>query len=142
MKFAAFTLIVSSCVTVAIASETAPGKVPPIAPKVNEVLIAAVPVWSIHEQLKQCMKDAAATLTGNAAIGVRVAAAHAFFSPDAGYVLRADFRRDDVSPPLVNRIVCWQNGQLIVSRISAPPLRSIDAERPLAVPEPYRPRQN
>jgi hypothetical protein len=131
----------SYVVAAGTASERVPGKVPPIAPAANEIPVAGVAVWSIHQELQQCMKDAATTLTGVAhnALHARIGEAHAFVNPVWGYVLRADFTREDVSPPLINRIICWRDGQIIVSRVSTPPLPSVESERPVAVPQ-KRPR--
>jgi hypothetical protein len=136
-------LLAPSRLCAAALDESNSVKVPPIVPAADEKPILGVPAWSINEELRQCMSDAAAVLKeqAHAELHARIAPAHAYYSPESGYILRADFTRDDVSAPLINRIVCWQNGQLIVSSVSAPPLPSEESERPLAVPQLDPPRQ-
>jgi len=122
-----------------LASKTAMGepapRIPPIVPASDEVPIRSVPVFSLNQELQQCIKGAAAVLIDEAhsSLHARVGETHAFFNQQTGYVLRADFIRDDVPPPLINRIVCWPNGQLIVLRLSVPGL--VSAGQPLAVPQ-------
>ena len=82
-----------------------------------------------------------AMLTGEAPATshVRVGAAHTFFSPQWGYLLRADFTRDEIAAPSVNRIVCWENGQLIATKLSVMALDSAGAPPPMAVPGAHHP---
>jgi len=109
---------------------------PPIVPGADEMAIRAVAVLSIHVELDQCIKDAAAILTSQAhsALNAHIDSVHTYLSQSLGYIVRADFTRNGVSPPLVNRIICWQDGQLIVWRVPPPPLPASDNERLLAVP--------
>ena len=120
----------------ATAEPTDAGKLPPIVPASGELPIRGVPAYPIHLELEQCLKDAEALLGGeNGTLHVRMGTAQRFSSPDLGFILRADFTRDDVLPPLINRVVCWHTGQLIASRISAPPLSPEQADKALAVPQ-------
>lgn len=118
-----------------LAEEGNAGKVPAVTPAENELPIRGVAAFSIHRELDQCLKDASALLAegSGGALHAQVGPAHTFFSQEIGYILRADFTRDDVSPPLINRIVCWHTGQLIASRISAPPLAA-ESRKVIAVP--------
>lgn len=122
------------------AEELSAGKIPPIVPAMDEMPIRGVPVFTIHQELQQCLKDATTFLNGGAP-NARIGTTLIFSSQSAGYILRADFSRDDVSPPLINRIVCWHTGQLIASRISAPPLPSEQSEKALAVPHAFPQRK-
>jgi len=139
---AALALLIGICSHAGAAEKPDPAKAPPIIPATDEVPILGIPAFSIHQELERCLSDAA-TLLGkeNDALHVRIGTPQRFYSPTAGFVLRADFTRDDVLPPLINRIVCWHTGQLIASRISAPPLSAKEREKTLAVPH-ANPHQN
>jgi hypothetical protein len=110
------------------------GTIPTIAPTTDETPVRAVAVWSLNQDLQHCMEDATAVLA-RASLHASVGPIHTYFSPRSGYILRADFTRDGVSPPLTNRIICWQDGQMIVSRIAVPGLDSGTQPPPLAVPQ-------
>jgi hypothetical protein len=138
----ALALLVSCQSYASSADESKVGKVPPIVPATDEIPVRGVPAFSIHLELEQCLKDAAALLgREDSTLHVHIGASQAFYSHDSGFVLRADFTRDDVSAPLINRIVCWQNGQLIALRLSAPPLSPELSKKAIAVPQAI-PRQN
>jgi hypothetical protein len=135
-------LILSQANTVA-ADQAKPVKAPPIVPAMDELPVRGVPLFNIHQELDQCVKDATALLGGKSAgpVHVQIGMPQTFFSQDLGYILRADFTRDDVRPPLINRIVCWHSGELIVSRISAPALSPDEPQKAIAVPS-ANPLQN
>ena len=138
----ALALLVSCQSYAAAGDESNTGKVPPIVPATDEIPVRGVPAFSIHLELEQCLKDAAAFLgREDSTLHVHIGTSQAFYSPDSGFVLRADFTRDDVSAPLTNRIVCWHTGQLIASRISAPPLSPELSKKAIAVPQ-ANPGQN
>lgn len=105
--------------------------VPPLAPAADEVFIRAVPVWSIHLQLNGCLESAERLLAdpAHAALHARVSDPVITLNQKWGYLLRADFTRDDVAPPIVNRILCWTDGQTIASKLSMPPLSSFTSSR-------------
>lgn len=115
--------------------------VPPLSPAADEVLILAVPVWSLHLQLNECLQAAERLLAdpAHAALHARVGDPVITLNQKWGYLLRADFTRDDVAPPSVNRILCWVDGQIIVSKLSVSSLASFTSSRqPLAVPGAVR----
>ena len=137
----ALALFIACQVRSAVAEDSNQSSVPPIVPAADEIPILGVPAFSIHQELEQCLKDAADLLGGEAGtLHLRIGTAQRFYSPRSGFVLRADFTRDDVPPPLINRIVCWHTGQLIASRISAPPLSRKRSEKALAVPHAHPPQ--
>jgi hypothetical protein len=109
---------------------------PPLVPSPNEVRLLAVPALPIHEQLDQCLEAARRFLdmAEYSLLHVRVGPPYISLNPSWGYLLRADFTRDDVSPPSVNRIVCWQSGQIIASKLAVLPLGPGGEPPPLAVP--------
>jgi hypothetical protein len=114
-----------------------PELIPPLAPGVDEVPVLAIPPYSLHIQLNDCLESAERVLANPfyAKLHARVGAPFVTLNQSWGYLIRADFTRDDVAPPQINRILCWAGGQLIASRLSIEPLAPI-AERshPLAVP--------
>ena len=125
------------------ADQSTSANVPAIVPAPDEIAVRGVPAYGIHLELEQCLKDAAALLGGeNGALHIRIGQAQRFYAAGSGFVLRADFTRDDVPPPMINRIVCWHTGQLIASRISVPPLSSEEPEKALAVPQARPPSQH
>lgn len=115
--------------------------IPPLHPSGDEVSIRAVPVWSIHLQLNQCLGSAERILAdpANAALHARVSDPVIALNQKWGYLLRADFTSDDVAPSMVNRILCWTDGQIIASKLSLPPLSVFASSRqPLMVPGAVR----
>lgn len=131
----ALALLIASQSHTAAAEQSNAGKVPPVVPASDEVPIRGIPAYGIHLELEQCLKDAATLLGGESnSLHVRVGTVRRFYSPASGFVLRADFTRDDVPSSVINRIVCWHTGQLIASRISTLPLSQEESEKALAVP--------
>ena len=113
------------------------GLVPPLSPSADEILVRGVAAFSLHVQLNECVQSAERLLTdlAHAALNAHVGDPVITVNQKWGYLLRADFTRDDVASPLVNRIMCWADGQIIASKLSVPPLTSFTSSRqPLAVP--------
>lgn len=111
--------------------------IPPLAPSSDETPVLAVPAFPIHVELDACLESAGRMLANSvhAALHVRIGRPFLTLNQKWGFLLRADFTRDDVALPLVNRVLCWQNGQLVASKLLLPPLDSLAAlSHPLAVP--------
>ena len=113
------------------------GLIPPLSPSSDETPVLAVPALPIHVELDACLESAGSMLTDSvhAALHVRIGRPFLTLNQKWGFLLRADFTRDDVAPPLVNRVLCWQNGQLVASKLALPSLDSLaQLSHPLAVP--------
>jgi hypothetical protein len=111
--------------------------IPPLMPSADEIRVRAVPAFSIHVKLDECLQSAERVLADPAHVTLHTRVGDPFITLNRnwGYLLRADFTRDDVAPPSVNRILCWSDGQLIASKLSVPLLASIaESSHPLAVP--------
>ena len=139
--FAVLLAVISAGTSCGAAPQNNADLIPPLAPSGDEVLIRAVPVWSIHLQLNQCLESAERILAdpAYAAQHARVGDPVITLNQKWGYLLRADFTRDDVAPPMVNRILCWTDGQIIESKLSVPPLSDFaGSRRQLMVPGAVR----
>ena len=107
---------------------------PSFVPDADEIPILGVPLVNVHKAFEQCLSDATASLNDSAGPPVSVGSPHFYMNQRWGYLLRADFSRGDVTPPSVNRIVCWTDGQIVASRLAILPLGPVEASHPLAVP--------
>jgi hypothetical protein len=112
---------------------------PPVVPAADEQPVRAVPVWGLNKRLQQCLSEATANLNDIAGSPVSVGSAHFALNRRWGYLLRADFTRADVAPPAVNRIVCWQDGEIVAAKLAIAPLEPVEQTHPLAVPGIPRP---
>jgi hypothetical protein len=116
------------------AAEGTRSLLPPLVPSADEQPILAVPLFNVQKSLEACLDDAKAGLNKSATPAASVDAPHFALNRHWGYLLRADFVRADVAPPSVNRIVCWQDGQIVAAKLVIPPLGPVAASHPLAVP--------
>jgi hypothetical protein len=107
---------------------------PPPVPAADEQPILGVPALNFYKRLEQCFNEAKANLNDMAGSPVSVGSAHFALNRRWGYLLRADFTRDDVAPPSINRIVCWGDGQIIAAKLAIPPLESVERSHLLALP--------
>jgi hypothetical protein len=141
MKRFAIALILT-CLHVAgaaSASEITRSLLPPLVPAADEQPIIGVPALDLHKRLEQCFNEAKANLNDMAGSPVSVGSSHFSLSRHWGFLLRADFTRVDAAPPLVNRIVCWGDGQIIAAKLAIPPLGSVDQRHLLALPGARKP---
>jgi hypothetical protein len=111
--------------------------IPSLVPAAGEIPVLTVPPWPLHMQLNDCLESAKRVLADPVHAKLHACMSVPFITLNQkwGSLLRADFTRDDVAPPQINRILCWADGQLIASKLSAQPLASIaEYSRLLAVP--------
>ena len=116
--------------------------IPPLAPTPDETPVLAVPALPVRVELDACLQSAGSMLADSvhAALHVRIGRPFLTMNQKWGFLLRADFTRDDVALPLVNRVLCWQSGQLVASKLLLPSLDSLaELSHPLAVPGGRRP---
>lgn len=130
-------LLSAAAATASLVGERNSDLIPPLAPSPDETPVLGVPAFPIHVELDACLQSAGSMLadTAHGAPHVRIGRPFLTLNQKWGFLLRADFTRDDVALPLVNRILCWQNGQLVASKLALPPLDSLaELSHPLAVP--------